>query len=56
MMVDLRDELEMKAMKIFQAFYYIFFGEKRGPRLGPLMVMLDKDWIVKKINDVIEVV
>ncbi|MHA1719573.1 MAG: lysine--tRNA ligase [Promethearchaeota archaeon] len=56
MMVDLRDELEMKAMKIFQAFYLIFFGEKRGPRLGPLMVMLDKDWIVKKIQEVIEVV
>ena len=55
LMTDLRDELEMKAMKIFQAFYLIFFGEKRGPRLGPLMVMLDKEWIAKKIQEVIVV-
>ena len=55
MMMDVREELDMKATKIFQAFYLIFFGEKRGPRLGPLMVMLDKEWIEKKIQEAIEV-
>ncbi len=48
-MINLRNDLKIKPMKIFQAFYLIILGEKKGPRLSPLLTMLDKDWIEKRI-------
>ena len=50
-MINLRNDLKIKPMKIFQAFYLIILGEKKGPRLSPLLTMLDKNWIEKRIID-----
>lgn len=50
-MVNLRNDLKIKPMKIFQAFYLVILGEKKGPRLSPLLIMLDKSWIEKRISD-----
>jgi len=52
-MVNLRNDLEIKPMKIFQAFYLVILGEKKGPRLSPLLIMLDKNWIEKRISDLL---
>ncbi len=53
LMVEIRNSLNIKPMKIFQAFYLIFLGNKKGPRLGPLMSMLDKNWIETRIESVL---
>lgn len=37
--------------KIFQTFYLVFLGKKFGPRLGPFLLSLEKDFIVKRINE-----
>ncbi|MHA1766493.1 MAG: lysine--tRNA ligase [Promethearchaeota archaeon] len=50
-MVFIREDLKIKPMKIFQAFYLIILGEKKGPRLSPLLMMLDKEWIIKRIKN-----
>ena len=50
-MINLRNDLDIKPMKIFQAFYLIILGKKKGPRLSPLLIMLDKNWIEKRISD-----
>jgi len=53
-MMNIRDKLNLKPMKVFQAFYQILLGEKKGPRLGPLLSMLDKEWILTRIRDAID--
>jgi len=50
LMVNIRNSLNIKPMKIFQAFYLIFLGNKKGPRLGSLMSILDKNWIETRIE------
>ena len=50
-MINLRNDLKLKPMQIFQAFYLVILGEKKGPRLSPLLIMLDKNWIEKRISD-----
>lgn len=52
-MMQIREKLNISATKIFQAFYLILLGEKRGPRLGPLMEMLEKSWIENRILEII---
>ena len=54
LMMKIRGELNIKPMKIFQAFYRIFLDSKKGPRLGPLMTMLDKTWIENRIRNVVK--
>ncbi|WP_371801976.1 lysine--tRNA ligase [Candidatus Lokiarchaeum ossiferum] len=53
-MMSIREKLNIKPMKIFQAFYRIFLDAKKGPRLGPLMTMLDKSWIENRIKEAIQ--
>ncbi len=50
MMMDIREEIEIKPRDFFQAFYFVFLGKKRGPRLGPLMEMMDKEWIIERLK------
>ena len=50
-MINIRNDLNIKPMKIFQAFYFVILGKKKGPRLSPLLTMLDKNWIEKRISD-----
>lgn len=54
LMMEIREKLDIKPMKIFQAFYRIFLDAKKGPRLGPLITMLDKSWIENRIKNVID--
>jgi lysyl-tRNA synthetase class 1 len=50
-MMDIQANLNLKPNKIFHGFYLVFLGEKTGPRLGPLLNMLDKDWIENRIKE-----
>ena len=45
-----KEELEIPPRKLFEAFYLILFGKKSGPRLGPFISMLDKDWLLKRFD------
>ncbi|MHA1231032.1 MAG: lysine--tRNA ligase [Candidatus Helarchaeota archaeon] len=42
-----------KSSKIFPLFYKILIGKKFGPRLGPFLLSLDKEWVNKRIQKVI---
>ncbi|MFO7795996.1 MAG: lysine--tRNA ligase [Promethearchaeati archaeon] len=45
-----KDQLNMPPKKLFQAIYKILIGKKYGPRLGPFLKMLDKDWLIERLN------
>jgi lysyl-tRNA synthetase, class I len=50
MMMGIRDDLKIKPKILFQSLYYVMFGEKQGPRLGPIMAMLGKDWLELRLK------
>jgi lysyl-tRNA synthetase class 1 len=52
-MIKIREKLQISASKIFQAFYLVLMGKKKGPRLGPIMEMLDKQWIENRLQEAI---
>jgi len=45
-----KEELDIPPRKMFEAFYLLLLGNKSGPRLGPFILMLDKEWLVKRLN------
>jgi len=45
-----KEELEIPPRKMFEAFYRLLLGKKSGPRLGPFILMLDKEWLLKRLN------
>jgi len=45
-----KEELDIPPKTMFEAFYKILFGTKSGPRLGPFISMLDKDWLIKRLD------
>jgi len=45
-----KEELEIPPRKMFEAFYLLLLGNKSGPRLGPFILMLDKEWLLKRLN------
>jgi len=45
-----KEELDIPPKKMFEAFYLILLGKKSGPRLGPFISMLDKDWLIKRLD------
>jgi len=45
-----KEELEVPPRNMFKAFYLLLLGNKSGPRLGPFILMLDKEWLVKRLN------
>jgi len=47
-----KKELEIPPRKLFEAFYLILLGSKSGPRLGPFIQMLDKTWLIKRLNQI----
>lgn len=49
-MQEIQTKLNLKPAKLFQGFYLILLGEKGGPRLGPLLTMLDKKWVEARIQ------
>lgn len=45
-----KEELDIPPRKMFEAFYLLLLGKKSGPRLGPFILMLDKDWLLKRLD------
>ena len=45
-----KKELNIPPKKMFEAFYLLLLGSKSGPRLGPFILMLDKDWLLKRLD------
>jgi len=45
-----KEELEIPPRKMFEAFYLLLLSKKSGPRLGPFILMLDKEWLLKRLN------
>ena len=45
-----KEEQDIPPRKMFEAFYLILFGNKSGPRLGPFILMLDKDWLLNRLD------
>ncbi len=49
-----KKELEIPPKKLFEAFYLVILGKKVGPRLGPFITMLDRDWLFTRLNQVLD--
>lgn len=39
--------------RMFQLLYRILLGKRYGPKLAPLLLTMDKDWIIKRISDIL---
>ena len=49
-----KNELDIAPRKMFEAIYLVILGNKSGPRLGPFISMLDKDWLLNRLNQIEE--
>ncbi|MFO8019336.1 MAG: lysine--tRNA ligase [Promethearchaeia archaeon] len=45
-----KEDLKIKPGKMFQAIYKMILGKKYGPRLGPFLEQLDKEWVIKRLS------
>ena len=45
-----KENLNIPPRKLFEAIYLIILGKKNGPRLGPFISMLDKKWLLDRLN------
>jgi lysyl-tRNA synthetase class 1 len=45
-----KDKLNFKPKELFQAIYILILGKKYGPRLGPFLILLDREWLLKRLN------
>ena len=45
-----KNDLNLPPRKLFESIYQIILGKKSGPRLGPFLSLLDKDWLLRRIN------
>ena len=52
-MIKIREKLQISANKIFQAFYLVLMGKNKGPRLGSIMEMLNKQWIENRLQEAV---
>ncbi|KKK40520.1 MAG: Lysine--tRNA ligase [Candidatus Lokiarchaeum sp. GC14_75] len=43
-------ELEIQPRKLFEAVYKIILGKRSGPRLGTFLSLLDKQWLLKRLE------
>jgi len=48
-----KKELEIPPRKMFEALYLLLLGLKSGPRLGPFILMLDKPWLMERLNQLL---
>jgi len=48
-----KKELEIPPRKMFEALYLLLLGLKSGPRLGPFILMLDKPWLLERLNQLL---
>ncbi|TFG08743.1 MAG: lysine--tRNA ligase [Promethearchaeota archaeon] len=45
-----KEDLEIPPKKLFQALYLIILGKRYGPRLGSFLTMLDKNWLLERLD------
>jgi lysyl-tRNA synthetase class 1 len=45
-----KKELDIPPKKMFEALYLVLLGKKSGPRLGPFILMLGKQWVIDRLN------
>ena len=45
-----KDELDFPPRKFFEAIYQLILGNKSGPRLGPFLSLLDKNWLLTRLD------
>ncbi|MFX1356715.1 MAG: lysine--tRNA ligase [Promethearchaeota archaeon] len=45
-----KKELNISPKKLFEAIYEVILGKKFGPRLGPFLTLLDKEWVLNRLN------
>ncbi|MFX1418484.1 MAG: lysine--tRNA ligase [Promethearchaeota archaeon] len=45
-----KNDLDLPPRKLFEAIYQIILGKKSGPRLGPFLLLLDKEWLLERLN------
>lgn len=45
-----KDELQISPQKMFEALYQIILGKEFGPRLGSFLLLLDKNWLLTRLN------
>jgi lysyl-tRNA synthetase class 1 len=45
-----KEDLNISPKKLFQAIYLLIFGKKYGPRLGPFLELLDKKWLLNRLE------
>jgi lysyl-tRNA synthetase class 1 len=46
-----KDDMKVQPTKVFQAIYKVFVGTKSGPRIGPFLLALEKDFILRRLDE-----
>ncbi len=44
------DDLKIPPRKMFEAIYQVILGKKSGPRLGSFLSLLEKQWLLERLN------
>ncbi len=44
------NDLGLPPRKMFEAIYQVILGKKSGPRLGSFLSLLDKQWLLERLN------
>lgn len=50
---ELKDDSGLEPRAMFQALYRLLIGKTSGPRAGWFLSMLPRDWLVKRLNEVV---
>lgn len=45
-----KEKVNISPKKLFQAIYQLILGKKYGPRLGSFIILLDRDWLLNRLN------
>ena len=39
---------------MFQVLYKLLLGKESGPRLAPLLLAMDKNWVLSRISEILQ--
>ncbi|MFX1315122.1 MAG: lysine--tRNA ligase [Promethearchaeota archaeon] len=45
-----KKDIKIPPRKLFEAIYLIILRKKSGPRLGPFLTLLDKEWLLERLK------
>ena len=45
-----KDKLKISPRKMFEAIYLILLGKDSGPRVGPFLALLDRNWLLERLK------